>query len=123
MPALGRSWRPDLSGVMIMWGDPPPGFPSDHAVELVVIGPHETIFSDEFAGLATGFIAQQVATFLQIPRGVGYLSTTAYIKDLLAPAIAARSRSQAKTLLRAAYAEMIARASRPVTDEIVAASA
>ena len=93
-----------------------------HAVQLIVIDSHEVIFSHAFAGLATGFIAQRVATFLQIPRGVGYLSTTACINDLPAPAIASRSRVQAKALLRVAYAEMMARPRWPVTPQIVAAS-
>jgi hypothetical protein len=83
-------------------------------VDLILIGPREILASDRFAGLVTGFIVQGVATFLDIPRGPGFLSTNAYINDLLAPAIVARSRAQATALLQSAYAEMMARPAQPV---------
>jgi hypothetical protein len=58
MPGLDESWRPDLSGVLIVWGTPPPGVSAEHAVDLILIGPPETLESARFAGLATGFIAR-----------------------------------------------------------------
>lgn len=112
MPALADGWRPDLSGVMIVWGTVPEGFAGEHAVDVILLGPAETLTTDAFVTMVGGLIAQGVATFLDLPRGPGFLSTNALLNDLLEPAIAARDRALARTLLASAYAHMMERPAR-----------
>lgn len=109
MPGLDESWRPDLSGVMIVWDRPGPGLDAEHGVDIVVVGDPALIESDRFLGLVGGFIAKGVSTMLSLPRGAGHLHTSLVINDLLRPAVAARDRGQARAILCAVRAEMMKR--------------
>jgi hypothetical protein len=109
MPGLDESWRPDLSGVMIVWDTPPPGAPTEHAVDVLVIGEPALVETDRFLGLVSGFIAQGVATSMSLPRGPGHLHVTILLNGPLHAAIAARDRAGVRDMIRAACVEMLKR--------------
>ncbi|MDO7840821.1 hypothetical protein [Sphingomonas immobilis] len=106
MPGLDDSWRPDRSGVLIVWGTPPYGY--KHAVDLLLIGPPETLESERFIGLAAAFVERGILAVLALPRGPGLLTTSVPINDLLRPAIEARNLTLAQDLLRSAHDQMLA---------------
>jgi hypothetical protein len=109
MPALDESWRPDLSGVMILWGTAPEGAATDHALDILVTGELELVETDRFLGLVSGFIAQGVATSMSLPRGPGHLHVTILLNEPLRTAIAARDRAGVRDMIRAACVEMLKR--------------
>jgi len=69
MPALDESWRPDLSGVMIMWSPVPQGWRTQHGVDIVLLASPETLDLDKIVSLVTGFIARDVAIYIDVPVG------------------------------------------------------
>jgi hypothetical protein len=117
LPNVDESWRPDRSGVMMVWGDVPPGFPGEHAVDIMLLGPPETLETMRFASMIAGFIESGTATFLNVSRGPGNFSKNALMNALLAPAIAARDLGRVQALLRAAHAEMVAGPAVPIPPE------
>ena len=111
---LGEEWRPDRSGILMVWGEVPDGFPAQHAVDLILVGPAAVLQSDEFASMTAGFIANGTATFLSVPHGPGFLSPNAFLNPALTPAIAARNLPQVKALIMAFYEQMRGRTPVPV---------
>lgn len=102
---LDESWRPDRSGVLIQWAQGGrPGF--RHSVELILVGPAATLRTDDFAGLAGGFIDSGTATYLQVSHGPGFLPFRAFLNRTLGPSVAARDYAEMKRLIWAAYARM-----------------
>jgi hypothetical protein len=120
LPTLDENGRPDRSGILMIRGDPPPGFPGEHAVELVLVGGAEVLAGDRFAGLVGGFVASGTAAFLNLPAGPGYLARQAFLNDMLAPAIAARDLARVRALIRSCFEHLNASPLRPVTPEDVA---
>lgn len=107
MPTLDEGWRPDLSGVLIAWGEPQPGEDAAHAVKIVLLGDSAVLETDRFLALVGGFIARGVSTMFSVPRGAGHLNISLMLNAPLAPAIAARDRAGARALLRAIHIEMM----------------
>ncbi len=81
-----------------------PGF--RHSVELILVGPAATLRTDDFAGLAGGFIDSGTATYLQVSHGPGFLPFRAFLNRTLGPSVAARDYAEMKRLIWAAYARM-----------------
>ena len=117
LPNLDESWRPDLCGVLIQWGEVPAGFAAEHAVDLILVGPPETLQSDRFAGLAGGFIDSGTATFLKVLNGPEFLPFEGFLNHALGPAVAARDYGGIRRAIELAYAEMMTLPRVPATIE------
>lgn len=114
MPALDESWRPDLSGAMILQVSSPPGWRNSIAVLVMLIAPLHGIDVGRVAGLVTGLIAKGFATSVAIPRGPGFLMSHGFLNDLIARPVALREKARAEGLARMAIAQLIAE--RPQRD-------
>jgi hypothetical protein len=115
LPNMDESWRPDLSGILMILGDVPPESDARVAVELILIGQPDILESDRFVGMIAGFIENGTATYLTVPRGSGFLHTHLLMNERLAPAIAARNLPTMKAWLRSAYDDIMDMTPVPVS--------
>lgn len=75
----------------------------------------ETLDLDKIVSLVTGFIARDVATYIDVPVGSGLQHARGFVNDLLGPSIAARDRVKADELVRAAIGKLQAMAPSDMT--------
>ncbi len=116
LPNMDDNWRPDKSGVMFVPHDVPAGYPGPFAVNIVLIGSHDIVDHDHFAGMVAGFIDSGTATYLDLPGGPGMLGRNLLLNAGLFAAIAARDLPAVKKGLRAAYEALQSRAPEPVPE-------
>jgi hypothetical protein len=114
LPNIDDDWRPDLSGVLMLPQEVPPGTNAAFGVNLVIIGSTGTVESERFAGMVAGFVESGTATWLDLPGGPGMLSHNSLLNDALAPAIAARSLPYVQAMLASCYNALKAVPPKPV---------
>ncbi len=114
LPEMDEAWRPDRSDVLMIPAAVPPEFKGDFAVELILINGPDVLQRDAFAGMVAGFIESGTAAFLDVPRGIGMLSQSLFLNDLLGPSIAARDLIGVKTLLWRFYEALMERLPAPI---------
>ncbi len=115
LPYLADEWRPDLSGIMMVLTDVPPGSPAEFAVDHILVGPADVLDGVAFAGMVGGFIESGTAVFLNVSPGPGYLAYKAPLNEMLAPAIAARDLAAVRARIGACYNKLSAQPPVAVT--------
>lgn len=115
LPNLSEDWRPDLSGIMMVLTDVPPGSPAEFAVDLILVGPAEVLDGAAFAGMVGGFVESGTAVFLNVSPGPGFLAYKALLNEMLAPAIAARDLAEVRARIRACHRKLSEQTPVPVT--------
>lgn len=123
IPDLDERWRPDLSGIMVVPAEVPPGYPGPLAVSLVVIGAPEAVQTDDFAMMVGGFVDRGTATHLDVPGRAGMYGCSQLLNEALAPAVAARDLARVKAVIGAIYTALRAEPTCPITEEDLKASA
>jgi hypothetical protein len=109
LPEMDETWRPDLSGILMIPAEVPPLFNGQFAVTLILTGEPDVLRSDKFASMVAGFIASGTAIYLDVPRGIGMFSNSSFLNDQLEPAIAARQLAHVKALIWNCYQAIMAK--------------
>lgn len=111
---MDASWRPDLSGILMIEADAPPQSGATFAVNLILTGQPDVLQSNRFASMVAGFIESGTATYLDVPRGIGMFSNNFLLNDQLAPAITARDLAAVKALIWSCYQMILAKPPTPL---------
>jgi len=101
---LDDRWRPDKSGVMIRFQDPPPGYPSP-GFQFLVTGTREPL-TPPFIDFLSHLVSRRFAVFLAMRGPEGHSDVGAFMNDHLAPAVAGRDRNLFVKTLRSALEAM-----------------
>jgi hypothetical protein len=117
LPNMDASWRPDLSGILIVPLPTPPGYSGPFAVEIMIVGGADALRRDRAVGMIAGFVASGTATFLNAPGEIGMYGRNSLLNDALAPAVAARNLDAVKALIWSCYEAMIALPQKPIPAE------
>ncbi len=116
LPTMDDSWRPDLSGILMMvTGELPPDFPGHFGVDLILTGPLAALDTDRFAGMVGGFVESGTAAYLTMLPAPGCRSYRGFLNPLLEPAIAARDLAAVKQLIRNCHDALKAQPAIPAT--------
>lgn len=118
---MDETWRPDMSGIMMIPTDtpPPPGY--HFGVTLILTGSPDILRTDKFAGMLAGFVESETAVYLDVPQGVGLFSHRSFLNDQLAPAIAARDLPAVKALIWSCFEALVAKPAVKLTADTVKA--
>lgn len=119
LPEMDESWRPDISGIMMIPTDTPPPPGHHFGVTLILTGSPETLRTDKFAGMLAGFVESGTAAYLDVPQGVGLFSHRSFLNDQLAPAISARDLAAVKALIWSCYEALMAKPSVALPDDAI----
>ena len=107
LPVLDDAWRPDRSGVLILFETDeraiPPGYPCRPAIKFLITGPRGTIERIEFLRYLNGLIFHGVPTFLAAPGPRGCFPVKTFLNVALKAAVAASDKAEMIRLLRQRY--------------------
>jgi len=109
LPEMDETWRPDLSGIMMIPNDLPANSDYFFAVTLIVTGSPDVLKTDKFASMLAGFIESGTAVYLDIPQGVGMFSHSSFLNDQLLPSITARNLEAVKALIWACHEALMSK--------------
>ena len=117
LPRLGDEWRPDRSGIVVVFD--PEGVPADYperpTLKFILTGPDQVLYTQAFLGYVAGLVDARVPALLAIPGPVGTFGAKAFLNRRLEPSVARRDAGEmmrivAETLriLRAGVFESVA---------------
>lgn len=122
LPEMDDSWRPDLSGIMMIPIDTPPPLGTHFGVTLILTGAPEILRSEKFAGMLAGFVESGTAVYLDVPQGIGYYSHRAFLNDRLNHAISIRDLAAVQALIWGCYQALVAKEPVKLSGDEVTAS-
>lgn len=107
LPMLDEGWRPDRSGVLILFETDesaiPPGYPIRPAVKFLITGPQSTIERLEFLRYLNGLIFHGAPTFLAAPGPSGCFPIKTFLNIALKSAVEASDKAEMIRILRRRY--------------------
>jgi len=101
-PELDDEWRPDRSGFIIRdtLEDIPPHWPIRQGLVFELCGPESAIESEAFLRAVTAQVLTGVPVFLSVHGPMGFGKMTAFLNEILAPAVAALDAARLADTLR-----------------------
>jgi hypothetical protein len=92
LPKLDDAWRPDRSGVVVVFDDEgvPAAYPERPALKFLLTGPDEALFTRAFLGYVAGLVDARVPVLLAISGPPGTFGAKAFLNPRLETAVARR---------------------------------
>jgi hypothetical protein len=92
LPRLGDEWRPDRSGIVVVFDAEgvPANYPERPALKFILTGPDQVLYTQAFLGYVAGLVEARVPALLAIPGPVGTFGAKSFLNRRLEPAVARR---------------------------------
>lgn len=96
LPRLGDEWRPDRSGIVVVFDGEgvPADYPERPALKFILTGPDRVLYTQAFLGYMAGLVDARVPALLAIPGPVGTFGAKAFLNRRLEPAVARRDAGE-----------------------------
>ena len=96
LPRLGDEWRPDRSGIVVVFDAEgvPADYPERPALKFILTGPDRVLYTQAFLGYVAGLVGARVPVLLAIPGPVGTFGAKAFLNRRLEPAVARRDAGE-----------------------------
>jgi hypothetical protein len=101
LPRLDEAWRPDRSGIVIVFDDEgvPDRYPERPALKFILTGPDRALYTPAFLGYVAGLVDGGVPVLLAIPGPVGTFGAKAFLNPQLEGAVARRDGGEMMRVL------------------------
>ncbi|WP_293907979.1 hypothetical protein [Phenylobacterium sp.] len=96
LPMLDDAWRPDRSGIVVVFDDEgvPAGYPERPALKFILIGDERTLYTQAFLGYVAGLVDARVPVLLAIPGPPGTFGAKAFMNSRLEASVARRDAGE-----------------------------